>query len=79
MVFNVTFYNILAISWRSVVLVEETNDLPQVSDKCYPIMLYRVRLTWAGVGNTTLVILFKYSVVQPFTSAYNTSMTCDIV
>jgi len=43
MVFNVTFNNISVISWRSVLLVEETEktiDLSQVTDKCYPIMLY---------------------------------------
>ena len=36
MVFNVTFKNISVISWRYVLLVEETRettDLPQVTDK----------------------------------------------
>jgi hypothetical protein len=31
--FNPTFNNISVISWRSVLLVEETTDLPQVTDK----------------------------------------------
>ena len=39
MVFNATFNNISVISWRSVLLVEETTDLPQVTNKLYHIML----------------------------------------
>jgi hypothetical protein len=45
MVFNATFSNILAISWRSVLLVEEigvpeeNTRLHQVTDKLYHIML----------------------------------------
>ena len=40
-----TFSNISVISWRSVLLVEETREqggktLPQVTDKLYHIMLY---------------------------------------
>ena len=44
MVFNATFNNISVIMWQSVLLVEETTDLSQVSDKLYH-MLYRVHLT----------------------------------
>ena len=40
MVFNATFNNISVISWRSVLLVEQTTDLSQVTDKHYHIMLY---------------------------------------
>jgi len=50
MVFNITFNNISVISWRSILLVEETgvpreNDLSQVADKLYHIMLYRVQFS----------------------------------
>ena len=48
MVFNAAFNNISVISWRSVLLVEETGvpeenhrpDLSQVTDKLYDIMLH---------------------------------------
>ena len=54
MVFNATFNNIPAISWWSVLLVEETGgpekttDLLQVTDKLYHIMLYQVNIARLG-------------------------------
>ena len=54
MVFNATFNNSSAISGLSILFVEKTTDLPQITGKLDHIMMYRVHLVWAGFELTTL-------------------------
>ena len=63
MMLNPTFNNISVISWRSVLLVEETgvraenHRLWQVRDKLYLIILYRVHLALMRFELTKLVVI----------------------
>jgi hypothetical protein len=61
MAFNATFRNISVISWRSVLLVEETEypqkttDLSQVIDKLHHMMLYTP--PWSRFELTIYVVI----------------------
>jgi hypothetical protein len=63
MVFYATFNNISVLSWRSVLLVEETgvpgeNDRPtQVTDTLYQIISYRMHIDLARFELTMLVVM----------------------
>ena len=54
MVFNATVNNISVISWQSILLVEETTDLPQVTDKLYHIKLYRAQIAMSRIQTHNL-------------------------
>jgi hypothetical protein len=60
MVFNATCNNISVISWRSVLLVEETWSTwrkPQTLTKLYRAMLYRLHLARVEFELTMLVVI----------------------
>ena len=63
MVFSATFNNFSVISWRPVLLVEETGIPWEKTQTChYHIMLYRVHLAWVRFELTNLVVIGNYCI-----------------
>ena len=82
-VLNTTFNNISAISWRSVLLMEETEklekitDLPQVTNKLNHINV--VHLAWVVFELTTLVVISTDCICSCKSNYYMITTTAVLV
>jgi hypothetical protein len=63
--------------WRKSEYTEKTIDLPQVTDKLYHVMWYRVQLPWAGFELTTVVVICT-DCIGNYKSKYHTIMATSV-
>ena len=80
MVFNATMPTIFQLfrgspfyCWRKPEHPEKITDLPQVTDKQYHIILYRLHIDWAGLELTTLMEIGTDCICR-YKSNYHTIM-----
>ena len=52
--------------WRKPKYPEKTTDLPQVTDKLYHTILYRVHFTRSNFELTTLLVIGNYPIVTVY-------------